>query len=59
MQTVRKALKFRLYPTQEQQLLIAKTFGCSRFVFNRFLDEWNTAYGQTGKGLSYTSVRKN
>ena len=38
MQTVRKALKFRLYPTQEQQLLIAKTFGCSRFVFNRFLD---------------------
>jgi len=58
MQTVRKALKFRLYPTQEQQLLIAKTFGCSRFVFNRFLDEWNTAYGQTGKGLSYTICSK-
>ncbi|WP_144933516.1 helix-turn-helix domain-containing protein, partial [Paenibacillus sp. 32O-W] len=27
-----KAYKFRLYPTQEQEKLLAKTFGCVRFV---------------------------
>ena len=39
-----KAYKFRIYPNQEQQILIAKTIGCSRFVFNRFLSEWNKIY---------------
>ena len=34
---VNKAYKFRIYPTKEQKILIAKTIGCSRFVFNRFL----------------------
>nr|WP_235195175.1 helix-turn-helix domain-containing protein [Exiguobacterium oxidotolerans] len=29
------AYKFRIYPTKEQEVLIAKTIGCSRFVFNR------------------------
>ena len=37
---IHKAYKFRIYPNQEQQILIAKTIGCSRFVFNRFLSEW-------------------
>ncbi|WP_239456886.1 MULTISPECIES: helix-turn-helix domain-containing protein [unclassified Exiguobacterium] len=32
-----KACKFRTYPTKEQEILIAKTVGCSRFVFNHFL----------------------
>ncbi|MBP1916752.1 transposase [Lederbergia galactosidilyticus] len=35
--------------------MIAKTIGCSRFVFNYFLDQWNTAYRETGKGLTYGS----
>ena len=39
-----KAYKFRIYPNQEQQILITKTIGCSRFVFNRFLSEWNKIY---------------
>ena len=34
-----KNYKFRIYPNQEQQILIGKTIGCSRFVFNRFLSE--------------------
>ncbi|SEJ78790.1 Helix-turn-helix domain-containing protein, partial [Trichococcus ilyis] len=38
---IHKAYKFRIYPNQEQQILIAKTIGCSRFVFNHFLSEWN------------------
>ena len=48
-----KAFKFRIYPTQEQEILIAKTIGCSRFVFNHFLDKWNAVFKETGKGLSY------
>ncbi|TSI02740.1 IS200/IS605 family element transposase accessory protein TnpB [Lysinibacillus sp. BW-2-10] len=52
---VNKAYKLRIYPTKEQVILINKTFGCSRFVFNHFLARWNEAYRETGKGLSYQS----
>ncbi|AQQ55165.1 IS200/IS605 family element RNA-guided endonuclease TnpB [Planococcus lenghuensis] len=48
-----KAFKYRIYPTKTQEVLIAKTIGCSRFVFNHFLDKWNSAFKETGKGLSY------
>lgn len=50
-----KAYRFRIYPNEEQKVLIAKTIGCSRFVFNHFLTLWNTAYQETGKGLSYNT----
>ena len=52
---VNKAYKFRIYPTKEQEILIAKTIGCSRFVFNHFLAKWNDTYKETGKGLTYNS----
>ena len=50
-----KAYKLRIYPTKEQEVLIAKTIGCSRFVFNHFLAKWNESYTLTGKGLTYNS----
>ncbi|PWA09725.1 transposase, partial [Pueribacillus theae] len=50
---VNKAYKFRIYPNKEQEILIVKTIGCSRFVFNYFLDKWNQAYKENGKGLTY------
>ena len=34
-----KAYKFRLYPKATQRLLINKTFGCARFIYNYFLDK--------------------
>lgn len=52
---VNKAYKFRIYPSKEQEILIAKTIGCSRFVFNHFLATWNDTYKATGKGLTYNS----
>ena len=52
---VKKAYKFRIYPNKEQEVLIAKTIGCSRFVFNHFLAQWNNTYKETGKGLTYNS----
>jgi len=50
-----KAYKFRIYPNGEQRVLIAKTIGCARFVYNHFLHLWNETYLKTGKGLSYHS----
>lgn len=53
-----KGYKFRIYPTKEQEVLIAKTIGCSRFVFNHFLSKWDAAYEATSKGLSYDACSK-
>lgn len=52
---VNKAYKFRIYPNKKQEFLIAKTIGCSRFVFNCFLARWNHTYKETGKGLTYNA----
>lgn len=32
-----KGYKFRIYPNKEQEILIQKTFGCTRFVYNHYL----------------------
>lgn len=50
-----KAYKYRIYPNEYQQRLIHQTFGCSRFVFNHFLSQWNETYSATGSGLSYNT----
>ncbi|WP_416825288.1 helix-turn-helix domain-containing protein [Ectobacillus polymachus] len=39
-----KAYKFRLYPTEEQCVFFAKTFGCIRFVYNKMLAERKETY---------------
>ena len=48
-----KTFKYRIYPNKEQQVLISKTIGCSRFVFNYLLNAWQVLYETTGSGLSY------
>lgn len=53
--SIKKAYKFRIYPNKAQETLIAKTLGCSRFVFNYFLNKWNETYKETGKGMTYAS----
>ena len=35
---IHRAYKFRMYPTKEQAVLIHKTFGCTRLVYNYCLD---------------------
>lgn len=44
-----KAYKFRIYPNKEQEVLIQKTFGCVRFIYNYYLARHNTMYAETGK----------
>ena len=36
-----KAYKFRIYPSEEQEILLAKTFGCCRFVWNKLVENFN------------------
>ncbi|MFR1102208.1 MAG: IS200/IS605 family element RNA-guided endonuclease TnpB [Enterococcus avium] len=50
-----KAYKFRIYPNAYQEVLIIKTIGCVRFVYNYFLALWNEEYSKNGKGLTYNS----
>lgn len=42
------AYRFRLYPTNAQEHLIQKTFGCVRYVYNHFLAERKSTYACTG-----------
>lgn len=44
-----KAIELRLYPNKEQQILLSKTFGCCRKVYNLALAEAIESYRQTGK----------
>ncbi|WP_188432049.1 helix-turn-helix domain-containing protein [Kroppenstedtia guangzhouensis] len=39
-------------------MLINKSIGCIRFVFNHCLAQWNETTGQTGKGLGYNACAK-
>ncbi len=47
-----KGIKFRIYPTKQQQILIRKTFGCCRLVYNRGLDLRITSY-KNGNPVGY------
>ena len=47
MTVVKKGVKVRLYPTEEQKILIDKTIGCARFVYNQTLTECKQSYEQS------------
>ena len=49
------ANKCKLYPSDEQSTVMSKTLGCSRYIYNLFLDVWNTTYEYTGQGVSFYS----
>ena len=52
-QIVKRAYKYRFYPTPEQAEELARTFGCVRFVYNKALEERTRAYTQEGRRISY------
>lgn len=56
--TVRqKSYKFRLYPNQEQKQLFAKTFGCSRAIWNMMLADKIKHYEDTRETLHNTPAQ--
>ena len=52
-----KAYKYRLYPTDEQATMFAKTFGCCRKVYNLMLEEKIDNYKRTGKFATVTPAK--
>jgi putative transposase len=51
-----KAYKYRIYPTDEQCILLAKSFGCVRWFYNFALNLTSKTYKATGKGLSRNEI---
>ena len=48
-----KAYKYRIYPNKKQKEIIAKTFGCCRFVYNKYLAKRIEMYKQNKETFSY------
>ena len=48
-----KAYKFRIYPNKKQQELINKTFGCCRFVYNKYLAKKIDVYKNNKETFTY------
>lgn len=53
-----KAFKFRIYPNKTQQILIQKSFGCVRFVYNYFLAKRIEKYKRDKSSLTYNQCSK-
>lgn len=58
MRKINRTYKFRLYPNKEQTELLAKHFGCTRFVYNYFLNQRKEQYRLTGKSDNYYKQAK-
>ena len=48
-----KAYRYRIYPNKKQKEIIAKTFGCCRFVYNKYLAKRIEIYKQNKETFSY------
>ena len=52
-----KAYKFRIYPNAEQQIILTKTFGCVRFIYNQMLSDKIKHYEETKQKLNNTPAQ--
>ena len=52
----KRAYQYRIYPTDEQKQMFARTFACARFVYNWALRLRTDAYYQEQKRLSYAQT---
>ncbi len=55
--TLKKGIRFRIYPNKNQQKLINQTFGCCRLIFNKGLDMRNIAF-TNGEKCNYSHTSK-
>ena len=54
-----RAYKYRIHPTKEQEELLAKNFGCCRYIYNYYLDKKINAYNESKKTISYVECANN
>ena len=53
-----KSFKVRIYPTKEQQILLEKSFGASRFIYNHFLKLKQYLYQEFNIKITYNHMSK-
>lgn len=53
-----RAYKYRIYPTDEQKVMLAKTFGCCRYVYNWARELKEREYWQNGESISQRDMQK-
>ncbi len=46
------------FPNREKRILLAKTFVCTRFVYNHYLAKRRDAYEKDGITLNYSACAK-
>lgn len=59
MSMAKKSIRVRLYPTESQKVLIDKTIGCARFVYNQTLADCKQSYEQSKRLPSQNERMKN
>ncbi|MFM0078455.1 IS200/IS605 family element RNA-guided endonuclease TnpB [Paraburkholderia sediminicola] len=50
---IKRAYRFRFYPTAEQEAILARTFGCARFAYNHMLRLRTDAWYQRQERVGY------
>lgn len=55
---VKRAFKYRFYPTPQQEQQLSQTFGCVRYVYNRALAERSRAWTTEKRRISYAETDK-
>lgn len=53
---IKRTYRYRLYPNEAQKEELARTFGCSRWVYNWALETKTKAYYQDEESLSFTDL---
>jgi len=57
MTTLTRNLKYRAYPTHEQEVLLRGWMGTLRWLWNRFLEQWKMVLGRTAYDRSRPSFK--
>ena len=52
-----KAYKFRIYPNEEQKIMLSKTFGCVRAIYNMMLSDKIRHYNEFHTTLNNTPAQ--
>ena len=53
-----KAYKYKIKPNQQQEELLSKFFGCTRYIYNWGLNKKTSAYKDNGKTINYLQLAK-
>ena len=55
---MKKSIKERFYPTEDQEKFLAQVFGCCRFVWNEALEYRSKAYEERKESINYYDLSK-